>query len=414
MLVALVLAFLTLLFAVTIVGRGTPSPVPNPIVFPAGTEIPFRLLHEIQAGKDHAGTEVYAQTLGALVRDSCVIVPPFLAVRGRITESHRGWFGARSELTMRFDSVELAPADFAPFDALADSLEYLAPGAIGDSGQIYAGRARTGGRVAAAALAKTGLTAAGLAVVPVDAVDGYLLFRRPAPVRLLAGEVGRLRLLAPLAVPEPPACDRVDTNADLATPALPPFVPRTSNSSGTVAGDPINFVFFGTLEALDTAFARAGWARAHASTAGALAKEAEAAVRKRPAAVGAPVSTQYFEGRPEDVAYELAGPNARVRHHIRAWRLEDTLEVLVGSADHDIGLDINPVRGRTTHRVDPDIDRERDYIVVQLEAGGCANLLEVVLLPGAATDVKNAAAQQLVTDGRSAVIQIRECWLSPD
>ena len=63
--------------------------------------------------------------------------------------------------------------------------------------------------------------------------------------------------------------------------------------------------------------------------------------------------------------------------------------------------------------MDPDIDRERDYIVVQLEAGGCANLLEVVLLPGAATDVKNAAAQQLVTDGRSAVIQIRECWLQP-
>ena len=319
------LAFLALLFAVTVVGRGAPFPAHNLVVFPAGTEIPFRLLHGIQAGKDHAGTEIYAQTLGALARDTCVIVAPFLAVRGQITESHRGWFGARSELTIRFDSVELAPADFAPFDAVADSLEYVPPGAMGDSGQIHGGHARAGGRAAGAVLARTGLTAAGLAVIPVDAVDGYLLFRRPAPVRLLAGEVGRLRLLAPLAVPEPPTCDHVDTNADLATPSLPPFVPRTSNRSGTVAGDPINFVFFGTLEALDTAFARAGWARAHPNTPGAVAKEAEEAVRKRPAAVGAPVSTQYFEGRPEDVAYELAGPNARVRHHIRAWRLEDTL-----------------------------------------------------------------------------------------
>jgi hypothetical protein len=41
------------------------------------------------------------------------------------------------------------------------------------------------------------------------------------------------------------------------------------------------------------------------------------------------------------------------------------------------------------------------------------HLLEVVQLPGAVTEVRNAAAQQLVTDGRSTVIQIRECWLPP-
>ena len=382
------------------------------VVFPAGTEIPFRLLQGIRAGSDHAGAIVHAQTLGALARDSCVIVDPFLAVRGRITESHRGWFGERSELTVRFDSVELAPGDFAPFDAVADSLEYVPSKALGDSGQMYGGGARAG-RAAAAGLTKTGLTVAGLAVIPVDAVVGYLLFRRPAPVRLQAGEVGRLRLLAPLAVREPPACEHVSTHADLATPPLPPFVPRTSSRTGTTAGDPINLVFFGPLEGLDTAFARAGWDQVHGHSAGAVAKEVEQAIRKRPAAVGAPVSTQYFEGRPQDAAYELRGPTARMRHHLRVWRLDDAPGVIVASADEDVGLDINPVRGRATHRVSPDIDRERDYIVVQLEAGGCANLLDVVLLPGAVTEVSNAAGQRLVTDGRAAVVQIRECWVRP-
>jgi LssY C-terminus len=396
-----------------------PSPAPqsservatahDSVTYPAGTKIPVRLLQSIQSGRDHAGTVIYAQTLGALARDSCVILPPFLAVRGRVTQSHRGgWFGRRSELALRFDSLEIAAGAFAAMDAIADSLEYLPYTALGDSGQIYGGRAHAA-RVSAAALAGRGLAIVGMAVIPVDLLEGYLLFRRPAPVRLLAGEVGRLRLLAPVALEAPPSCQPIATHPDLAPIPLPEFVPRTTNRAGTSLGDPINFVFLGTLTELDTAFARAGWDGAHAHTRGAVLKEVEAAIRSRRGAVSAPVSTEYFEGRPEDAAYELLGPNAKMRHHIRVWQLDDAPGVLVASANHDIGLSFDPLRGRATHRVDPEIDRERDYITTQLEAGGCADLLEFVTLPGAVTQARTASGQQLITDGRSAVVRTRAC-----
>lgn len=390
------------------VSRSPPPTQVDSIVFPPGTEIPFRFLQGIQGGRDRAGSVFYAQTLGALARDTCMILAPFLPLRGRIAESHRGgWFGQRSELTLRFDSLELAPGVFGPVDAVADSLEYVSPAALDDSGQIYGGRPR-GWRVVGGAIAREAALLVGLSVVPVALLEGKVLIRRPAPVRLEAGEVGRLRLLAPLALREPAACEHVGTHPDLAPLRIPPFVPRTTDRAGTRAsGDPINFVFLGTLALLDTAFARADWEWVHARTAGALAKEVDEAIRRRPAAVGAPVSPEYFEGRPEDAAYELLGPTARSRHHIRVWRLDDAPAMMVGVANQDIGLDVDPLRGRATHRIDPDIDRERDYIVTQLEAGGCADLLDYVRLPGAVTEAKNAAGQSLATDGRAAVVRVR-------
>lgn len=382
------------------------------VVYPAGTEIPFRLLQGIRAGRDRAGTVVFGQTLGALVRDSCVILPPFLALRGRIVQSHGGgWFGRRSELALRFDSLEISAGAFAAIDAVADSLEYLPRTALGDSGQIYGGRAHAG-RMAAAALVGRAATVVGMAVVPVDILEGFMLIHRPAPVRLLAGEAGRLQLLAPVALQAPSSCQPVGTHPELAPLSLPHFVPRTTARSGAATGDPINFVFLGTLAELDTAFARAGWSVAHAHTTRAVLKEVEQAMRSRPASVGAPVSTEYFEGRQQDAAYELPGPSARIRHHIRVWQLDDAPGVLVGAANEDVGVTFDPLRGRATHRVNPEIDLERDYITTQLEAGGCADLLDFVTLPGALAQTATASGQRLISDSRSAVVRLRPCHRS--
>lgn len=81
----------------------------------------------------------------------------------------------------------------------------------------------------------------------------------------------------------------------------------------------------------------------------------------------------------------------------------------MGAANQDVGVSFDPLRGRATHRVNPDIDRERDYITTQLEAGGCADLLDFVTLPGAVTQAGTATGQRLITDGRSAVVRIRGC-----
>jgi hypothetical protein len=201
---------------------------------------------------------------------------------------------------------------------------------------------------------------------------------------------------------------RAAPGAGVAPAALPAFVPRTRDRSGDRLGDPLNLILIGSADAVDAAFARAGWMRADRPTVGAIAKEVEAVLVERPAP-RAPVSTQYFAGRPQDLAYEVPGSDARRRHHVRLWALDPAREVWVGAANEDVGVIFKPWKLEATHRIRPDIDRERDRLVRDLEAGGCAAAVAYVRLPGAVVAGRNAAGQPFVTDARTAVVRVRPC-----
>lgn len=372
------------------------------IEFPTGAVIPIRVLHAVTSGRDTVGSPVTAQTLAAMVHDSCVIVPPFALIRGRVVRSVGGRrLGRSGQLGIRFDSLELGPGIEAPIDAVLDTLEYTRAGQVRDSGVIHAHTSPFPIAIGAAA--------AVVEVVPAALFGGFLLARRGARASILAGEVGAVRLLAPLTVPDPPACSPVSGHRDLhEVPALPRFEPYASDKSGKKSGDPINLIFLGPGRQLDSAFQRAGWVAARPASLWALTREATAAIASRPA-VGAPVSTLYFEGRKEDLAYELAGPNARIRDHVRIWLLDSLASVWVGAGTKDIGLRIRPFRARATHRIDPAVDRERDLITTTLESVGCADLVDYLALPGADTVGHTIDGQPFHTDARSAVIRLHGC-----
>jgi LssY C-terminus len=371
-----------------------------PSVVPPGTHVPIRFLYPLVSGRDTVGTRVLVQTMGALVGDSCVIGPAFTQVQGRVTLSRGGRrFGGRGEIRIAFDSLELRRGTWVPLAAVLDTLEYAPPGDIGPSGTLYGGHSSIGKRLVPAGL----LGLADVDVIPAALLGGYLIARRGPRATILAGEVGGLRLEAPLvlhdAVCTPPAADRDLT----APPHLPRFTPRSHTKSG-VPWDPVNLIFLGTSAALDTAFAHAGWRPAHAHTAGAVVKEVLAVLADRPA-VAAPVSTEYFAGRPQDAAFELAGPTARIRHHVRVWVLDSLAGLWVGAATKDVGIIVT----KRSHRISPRVDLERDRIVRDLEAGGCADLVQYVRLPGALTRARGPEGQLMVSDGRAAVVRLKAC-----
>ena len=72
-------------------------------------------------------------------------------------------------------------------------------------------------------------------------------------------------------------------------------------------------------------------------------------------------------------------------------------------------MKVNPFKGRFTHAIRPDIDAERDRIVLDLEATGCADLVDYVTITGAVRKGRNYTGQGFVTDGRTAVINVRPC-----
>src|SRR2546427_13289621 len=78
--------------------------------------------------------------MGALVRDSCVVVPPYTRAKGRIVVSKGGGrFGRHGRLGLRFDSLEVRPGRWAAVSAVLDTLEYAPRGGLADSGLVSGG-----------------------------------------------------------------------------------------------------------------------------------------------------------------------------------------------------------------------------------------------------------------------------------
>ncbi len=378
-------------------------------IIPAGTHIPIRFLQAITSGKDTVGTAVLVQTVAAVVRDSCTAIPPYMRATGRIVVSRRGGpFGRHGRLGLRFDSLEVRPGRWAAIAGVLDTLEYAPPGELTDSGLVSSGKGSVvgvGKRLMPAGIA----AAADIAVVPVAVLGGYALVHRGPPARVLTGERGDIRLIQPLLLPDEGQCRALSAHHDpAAVPALPSFLPRSENRGGTVLGDPLNVLLLGTATEVDSAFRAAGWVRARKPSVLAVTEEVTAAIASRPAA-SAPVSTQYFQGRPQALTYELPGPTIRVRHHIRIWWLDSLNHVWIGAANKDVGVIFKPWEPQATHRIDARIDRERDLIVHDLEASGCGDLMDYVTLPGAVTAARNVSGQKVVSDGRTAVVQLRPC-----
>lgn len=383
------------------------------VTFPAGTALPIRFLHRLAGGRDRAGTPVLVQTLAALVSDGCVVVDPFTQLAGHVTRSLAGGrFGRPGELALEFDSLQLGSRRWVAVTAVLDSLEYASSGSL-SGGDLEGGHhprrgrlLRTGAMVGAGALAEEA------AAIPVALLEGWRLARRGPRAAILAGEVARVRLTQPLQLPPAGMCVSPDAQPDLVSaPELPPirFAPRTQDDrAGRHPGDPINVLLLGPRAAIDSAFARAGWVPAQRPSLRSLARGITAALIER-SAVGAPVSTQYFQGRPQDLAFELSGPNARYRHHLRIWRLDVGSDAWVAAADQDVGLLVNPFRRTATHRIARDVDVERDLLVRVLEATGCADLMQYVTPPGALVSGRNASGQTFQTDGRTAVVRVKRC-----
>ncbi len=248
----------------------------------------------------------------------------------------------------------------------------------------------------------------GLGLIPIVAVTSFNLVVRGPRAEILAGQRGVLRTTAALVVPVPDRCEPAMSPAGRTPAEVPPLPPRATDRRGTAGADPINLIVRGSRAEVDSAMSLAGWLPARRSTFGALAREAEAVLlAQRDSA--APMSHEYYLGRMEDIRFERAGPSARARHHVRFWRTDSTGTLWAAAATEDVGMLVSALERTVTHRIAPDIDRERDLLVDELLAGGCAVHEGFATLPGSVTTGKGVAGQKFVTDGRAAVLRVVHC-----
>jgi LssY C-terminus len=177
-------------------------------------------------------------------------------------------------------------------------------------------------------------------------------------------------------------------------------------------GDMINFLLLGSESAMQRVFNTAGWVKVDADVRGALIAGVLDSLSKE-AYVTMPMSQLYLFGRPQDFGWAHAEPIKVVasRHHLRVWQAPfqvDGSTLWVGAATHDIGFERDRRNNGVTHRIDPEVDLERDYVEKTLTATGIVSEFAYVLPPNPLRSAETATGGSFHSDGRVLILKVEE------
>lgn len=197
------------------------------------------------------------------------------------------------------------------------------------------------------------------------------------------------------------------------------FIGRTRTYEGLL-GDPVNLSLRGTEEQIHSAMTRAGWDRADELGFRSGLRIVTSTLRRRSYAT-APVSPLYLFGAMQDFTYqqEVEGNPAR-RHHVRFWRTppgwylpggEKVDWVAAGTYDRRVGLSIFTLQ--VTHKIEADIDVERDHIVATVRAGNPDVRTTVIRHFSSGFHSRNGGGDAIETDGDLPILDVRALESAP-
>ena len=184
------------------------------------------------------------------------------------------------------------------------------------------------------------------------------------------------------------------------------------DSAGKDKGDPLNLVIIGKALDLYHAFLRAGWDETETINRSSLWKTAASAITGG-AYRYSPVSALYVFGRPQDIALQRARGSIHLRNHLRLWLTPLTLNgtpVWIGQISRDIGVRFT-WRTITTHKIDPDVDETRDFLLEDLAYAEAVEAYGFIGGVGEASYDQprgNLTGDPYFTDGRRLVMLITD------
>ena len=151
-------------------------------------------------------------------------------------------------------------------------------------------------------------------------------------------------------------------------------IPRRIADKEGNPGDMVNFLILGDENQMKKVFTTAGWVKVDANVQSTVLAGVLASMSKE-SYLTMPMSPLYLFGRPQDYGWAHAEPITVVasRNHLRVWKAPFTVDgqmLWVGAATHDIGFEKDQRNNGLTHKIDPDIDLERDYVEKTLSSTG--------------------------------------------
>ena len=194
--------------------------------------------------------------------------------------------------------------------------------------------------------------------------------------------------------------------------------PATTNRHGRRAGDPVNLVVIGDFARVLGAFA-ARWDETEVISLATCWKTARAFLTGAEYRYS-PVSGLFLLGRSQDFALQRIRNSINERLHLRLWATPMQIQgqrVWIGQVSRDIGVRLTwRTWNLTTHRIDPDVDEARDYVVEDLmhvDRLEMAGYVDGVGPCERAAPRRNLTGDLYYTDGKRAVVFLSESRTTP-
>jgi hypothetical protein len=380
---------------------------------PAGTPIEVRLESKLSSNQSKAGDEVRAAVIAPVIADGKVVIPAGSTIIGKVKQAQPSTNGQdRASLALEFGEIAATNGKPAKLAAKISSIDN-ARESVDESGRIWGILAsETLTAQIDKGLEKLGQKSSGLAEV-LQVAKSAVLKQAETEIGYGPGSEMTLVLTQKLALNGA----KMDSGYRDPKPVGPqdelvalvnrePF--RSRALKPPQPSDITNIMLIGSQQAVEAAFAAAGW-----HIAAALGKrsglETFRAIAEGRGYAEAPVSILLLDDKKPDLVFQKQNNTFAKRHHLRIWQRPDTFDgqsVWVVAATHDIDIEFSPESRTFIHKIDPQIGRERAKVVSDLLATRMVQGLALVDRPEVPTESQNATGDKLETDGAMAVLEL--------
>lgn len=404
---------------------------------PVGASLHIRLTTPVSSYGSRAGNPVNAVLIAPVVftpgspgtganagaPGEQTILPAGSLLSGTVKSVQRVGLGIIHEnaaLDLEFNSVTLPDGDRLPLSARVQEVD-TGRERVSRDGSIRGVRPtsslsyRTGGYI------RTALQWEIHAAIAVWAIK-TLLVQVPEPeLYYPAGVELTLVLTRPLLTPlmdaaEPVAeawsgPERASMDAVVAAMPLRTHTFNSNRPAQNRPSDMTNLLFIGSREDLTAAFEAAGWTAPDSASLRTNIRRIRAVADGR-GDTTAPMSMLLIEDTKPDMSWQKGFNDVSKRHHIRIWKQPETWhgrETWIAAATRDVDFAyLRPGRAMT-HKIDENIDEERDKVVNDLVFTTCVDLVDWSERMDVPTLTRNATGDPMRTDTRLAIVGLREC-----
>jgi LssY C-terminus len=202
-----------------------------------------------------------------------------------------------------------------------------------------------------------------------------------------------------------------ETKIPAVTTKLLDLIPHRVTDQNHSPGDVVNVLIVGTEAEVVKAFTTAEWVKVDKSIEGTVTTGLLDTLEKKDY-LTMPMSTLYLFGRSQDYGFAHEEP-VRVmmsRNRLRVWKSPYKVNgrpLWCVASNHDIGSESDQRSNGVTHKINPAIDGEREYVNQTLSATGLVSARAHVMPTERLTSAKTATGGEFHYDGRILVLVLK-------